>query len=101
MHKIFKLCGSPAENYWEKAKLSQSTIFRPQRTYPRRVSETFRGFPSSALKLLDTLLAIEPEDRGTTASALQSEVGFYSLSLLKLYHIYFLIVAWESETANL
>ncbi|XP_020246185.1 probable serine/threonine-protein kinase At1g54610 [Asparagus officinalis] len=73
LHKIFKLCGSPAEDYWKRAKLSQSTIFRPQHPYPRRIAETFRDFPSSALNLLDTLLAIEPDERGTAASALQSE----------------------------
>ncbi|KAK8931211.1 putative serine/threonine-protein kinase [Platanthera zijinensis] len=73
LHKIFKLCGSPREDYWKKAKLSQSTIFKPQRQYPRRISETFRDFPPSTLALLDTLLAIQPEDRGTTSLALQSE----------------------------
>lgn len=73
LHKIFKLCGSPSEEYWRKSKLQHSTIFKPQNQYPRRVSETFRDFPSSALALLDSLLAIEPADRGTAASALQSE----------------------------
>ncbi|XP_020252982.1 probable serine/threonine-protein kinase At1g54610 isoform X2 [Asparagus officinalis] len=73
LHKIFKLCGSPAEDYWKKANISQSTIFRPQHPYPRRVNETFKKFPSSTLNLLDTLLAIEPDVRGTATSALQSE----------------------------
>ncbi|XP_059630480.1 probable serine/threonine-protein kinase At1g54610 isoform X2 [Cornus florida] len=73
MHKIFKLCGSPSEDYWRKSKLPHSTIFKPQHPYKRCVSETFKEFPSSALALIDTLLAIEPEKRGTAASAVHSE----------------------------
>ncbi|KAM7470311.1 hypothetical protein LguiA_008494 [Lonicera macranthoides] len=73
LHKIFKLCGSPSEEYWKKSKLPHATIFKPQHSYKRCVAETLKGLPSSALSLLDTLLAIEPEVRGTTSSALQSE----------------------------
>ncbi|KAJ6793093.1 putative serine/threonine-protein kinase [Iris pallida] len=73
LHKIFKLCGSPPEEYWKTSKLSNATLFKPQHPYPRRVAETFKDFPPSALALLDKLLAIEPEDRGTAASALQSD----------------------------
>ncbi|KAJ7948657.1 Kinase superfamily protein [Quillaja saponaria] len=43
LHKIFKLC------------------------------ETFKDFPAPALALLETLLSIDPADRGTAASALKSE----------------------------
>jgi serine/threonine protein kinase len=74
LHKIFKLCGSPSEDYWAKAKLPDVTLFKPQRPYRRRIAETFRDFPPTALDLLDTLLAIEPSYRGTAASALDSEV---------------------------
>jgi len=73
LHKIFKLCGSPSEEYWAKAKLPDVTLFKPQRPYRRRIAETFRDFPATALDLLDTLLAIEPSHRGTAASALDSE----------------------------
>ncbi|XP_028764988.1 probable serine/threonine-protein kinase At1g09600 [Neltuma alba] len=73
LHKIFKLCGSPSEKYWKKSKLPHATIFKPQQPYQRVVAETFKDFPPSALKLLDVLLAIEPDDRGTASSALQSE----------------------------
>lgn len=75
LHKIFKLCGSPSEEYWAKAKLPDVTLFKPQRPYRRRIAETFRDFPPTALDLLDTLLAIEPSHRGTAASALDSEVS--------------------------
>ncbi|GMP31523.1 hypothetical protein CsSME_00005698 [Camellia sinensis var. sinensis] len=27
LHRIFKLCGSPSDEYWEKTKLSHATIF--------------------------------------------------------------------------
>ncbi|XP_077249710.1 putative serine/threonine-protein kinase At1g09600 [Tasmannia lanceolata] len=73
LHKIFKLCGSPSEDYWRTSKLPHATIFRPQHPYKRCVSETFKEFPSSALALMDVLLAIEPGLRGTAASALKSE----------------------------
>ncbi|CAJ2649262.1 unnamed protein product [Trifolium pratense] len=73
LHKIFKLCGSPSEEYWKKSKLPHATIFKPQQPYRRVVSETFKDFPSSALSLLEVLLAIEPSDRGTASSALRNE----------------------------
>ncbi|XP_038989511.1 probable serine/threonine-protein kinase At1g54610 [Phoenix dactylifera] len=73
LHKIFKLCGSPSDEYWKKSKLPHATIFKPQHQYRRCFAETFKDFPSSALALLDSLLAIEPENRGTAASALDSE----------------------------
>ncbi|MED6143124.1 hypothetical protein PIB30_003834 [Stylosanthes scabra] len=73
LHNIFKLCGSPSEEYWKKSKLPNTTIFKPQQPYKRIVSETFKDFPSSALSLLELLLAIEPQDRGTASFALQNE----------------------------
>uniref|UniRef100_A0A5B7AEY7 Protein kinase domain-containing protein n=1 Tax=Davidia involucrata TaxID=16924 RepID=A0A5B7AEY7_DAVIN len=73
LHKIFKLFGSPSEEYWKKSKLPHATIFKPQQPYERCVAETFKDFPPSALTFLDVLLAIEPEGRGTASSALQSE----------------------------
>lgn len=77
MHKIFKLCGSPSEDFWTHSKLPHATIFKPQHPYQRCVRETYRDFPSSALDLLDTLLAIEPADRGTASAALNSSVSVY------------------------
>ncbi|KAL4580778.1 hypothetical protein LXL04_016980 [Taraxacum kok-saghyz] len=73
LHKIFKLCGSPSEEYWRKSKLPHATIFKPQQPYKRCVSETFKDFPPSALTLLDSLLAVEPHNRGSAFSALHSE----------------------------
>ncbi|CAN6278873.1 unnamed protein product [Urochloa humidicola] len=73
LHKIFKLCGSPSEEYWAKARLPDVTLFKPQRPYRRKIAETFREFPPAGLALLDTLLDIEPLARGTAASALESD----------------------------
>ncbi|KAL6902147.1 hypothetical protein ACP4OV_005023 [Aristida adscensionis] len=73
LHKIFKLCGSPTEEYWKKSKLPHATIFKPQQPYKRRIRETFKDFPHSALQLIETLLAIDPADRLTATSALRSE----------------------------
>ncbi|XP_062215610.1 probable serine/threonine-protein kinase At1g54610 [Phragmites australis] len=73
LHKIFKLCGSPTEEYWKKSKLPHVTIFKPQQPYKRRIRETFKDFPQSALQLIETLLAIDPADRLTATFALKSD----------------------------
>ncbi|KAL9382382.1 hypothetical protein Peur_025417 [Populus x canadensis] len=73
MHKIFKLCGSPSEAYWTKKKFPHATSFKPQQPYIRRIAETFKNFPPSALPLVDKLLSMEPQDRGSATSALRSE----------------------------
>ncbi|KAF8098312.1 hypothetical protein N665_0269s0036 [Sinapis alba] len=74
MHKIFKLCGSPSEEYWRRSRLRHAAIFKPQHQYKRCLADTYKDLiPPSALSLLEVLLAVEPEARGTTSSALQSE----------------------------
>ncbi|TVU43713.1 hypothetical protein EJB05_10201 [Eragrostis curvula] len=73
LHKIFKLCGSPSEEFWANLKLSRATIFKPQHPYRRSVNDVYKDFPPAALALLDRLLAVEPGNRGTAASALESE----------------------------
>ncbi|KAL0697514.1 hypothetical protein Bca4012_053636 [Brassica carinata] len=74
LHKIFKLCGSPSEEYWKGSKLPYATVFKPQQPYKRCVAETFKiSLPPSALALVEVLLAVEPDARGTTALALESE----------------------------
>ncbi|GAA0160969.1 non-receptor serine/threonine protein kinase [Lithospermum erythrorhizon] len=73
MHKIFKLCGSPSDEYWRRSKLIHATTFKPQQPYKRRLLDTFKDFPSTALALVDVLLSIDPEKRGNTTSALKSE----------------------------
>ncbi|XP_075084416.1 putative serine/threonine-protein kinase At1g54610 [Nicotiana tabacum] len=71
LHKIFKLCGSPAEEYWKKVK--PPTTFRPPQNYKPCFGDVFPNLPDSAFPLLYTLLAVEPQFRGTAATALQNE----------------------------
>ncbi|KAL7609252.1 probable serine/threonine-protein kinase At1g54610 [Lactuca sativa] len=73
LHKIFKLCGSPSDEYWKKSKLPHATIFKPQQSYRRCIAETFKEFPASSLPLIDTLLSIDPAQRLTATDALGSE----------------------------
>ncbi|XP_076958854.1 putative serine/threonine-protein kinase At1g54610 [Bidens hawaiensis] len=73
LHKIFKLCGSPSDDYWRKSKLHHSAAFKPSQLYRRRIEETFKDVPSVAIRLMETLLAIDPSQRGTALAALKSE----------------------------
>ncbi|KAL0693044.1 hypothetical protein Bca4012_060224 [Brassica carinata] len=73
LHKIFKLCGSPTEDYWRKLKLPPSAAFRPALPYGRRVAEMFKDLPTNVLSLLEALLSIDPDRRGSAAKALDSE----------------------------
>ncbi|KAM1678497.1 hypothetical protein FF1_038579 [Malus domestica] len=73
LHKIFKLCGSPSEEYWKKYKLPNATLFKPQQPYKRCVGETFKDFPPSSLPLVESLLSLDPDGRGTATAALNSE----------------------------
>lgn len=80
LHKIFKLCGSPSEEYWKRSKLPHATIFRPQQSYKRCIAEIFKDFPPSSLPLIETLLAIDPAERKTATDALNSEVSIRILN---------------------
>ncbi|XP_072973190.1 protein IMPAIRED IN BABA-INDUCED STERILITY 1-like isoform X2 [Typha angustifolia] len=73
LHKIFKLCGSPSDEYWKKSKLPHATIFKPHHPYESCLQETFKSMPETALSLLETLLSVEPYKRGTASTALSSE----------------------------
>ncbi|GAB2216702.1 hypothetical protein Droror1_Dr00024479 [Drosera rotundifolia] len=73
LHKIFKLRGSQPEDFWKKSKLPHATMFKPQAQYESTLRERLKGFPEPALKLLETLLSVEPQNRGTAADALMSE----------------------------
>ncbi|KAI4343570.1 hypothetical protein L6164_010904 [Bauhinia variegata] len=73
LHKIFKLCGSPSEEYWKKYRLPNATLFKPQQPYKRCISENLKDFPPSSLPLVESLLAIDPDNRGTALAALNSE----------------------------
>ena len=74
LHKIFKLCGSPPDDYWKKSKLPHSTLFKPQQPYESSLWETFKDLPKTSVNLIKTFLSVEPYKRGTASSALASEV---------------------------
>lgn len=80
LHKIFKLCGSPTEEYWKKVK--PPTTFRPPQHKPC-FEQFFPNLPYSAFPLLYTLLSIEPHLRGTAATALQNEVSLASFDWVR------------------
>ncbi|KAL9322458.1 hypothetical protein ACSQ67_010511 [Phaseolus vulgaris] len=73
LHRIFKLCGSPSEDYWRKLRSPHSTVFRPPHHYRRCIAETFKDYPSAVTRLIESLLALDPTLRGTAATALKSE----------------------------
>ncbi|ESQ29793.1 hypothetical protein EUTSA_v10023378mg [Eutrema salsugineum] len=73
LHKIYKLCGSPSDDYWKKGKFTHGAIYKPREPYKRCIRVTFKDFPPSSLPLIDALLSIEPEDRQTATAALKSE----------------------------
>ncbi|TKW29217.1 hypothetical protein SEVIR_3G381400v4 [Setaria viridis] len=74
IHKIFKLCGSPPDDFWRRSGLAHAAVFRPQQPYPSRLREAFAGsMPEHALRLLATLLSLDPAARGTAAAALDAE----------------------------
>ena len=74
IHKIFKLCGSPPDDFWRRSGLAHAAVFRPQHPYPSRLREAFAGcMPDHAFRLLATLLSLDPAGRGTAAAALDAE----------------------------
>ncbi|KAL0898418.1 hypothetical protein Bca101_082379 [Brassica carinata] len=73
LHKIYKLCGSPLDSFWNKTRLPHATSFRPQHTYEATLRERCRELPTCGVSLLETLLSMEPYKRGTASSALNSE----------------------------
>jgi cyclin-dependent kinase 12/13 len=93
IHNIFKLCGTPTGNYCNKSRVPETAMFRPQQEYRRCVAETFKDLPPSAVLLIDSLLSLEPEVRGTAASALRSHVSIANLSFFLSFfenHLFFL-----------
>ncbi|XP_057768675.1 protein IMPAIRED IN BABA-INDUCED STERILITY 1-like [Salvia miltiorrhiza] len=77
LHKIFKLCGTPPDEYWRSSKLPLAQMFRPQQSYESTLHERCRDFPKGAVGLIDTFLSFEPHKRGTASSALASKY-FYT-----------------------
>lgn len=49
-------------------------MFKPQHPYESSLRERCKDVPATAMNLLEDLLSIEPHKRGTSSSALVSEV---------------------------
>ncbi|KAH6791179.1 Protein kinase superfamily protein [Perilla frutescens var. frutescens] len=73
LHKIFRLCGTPPDEYWRTSRLPLAAMFKPQHPYDSTLRDRCRELPKTAVDLIQTLLSIEPHKRGTAASALESE----------------------------
>ncbi|KMT17323.1 hypothetical protein BVRB_2g040160 [Beta vulgaris subsp. vulgaris] len=58
LHKIFKLSGSPPDEYWNKSKLPHSSMFKPQAPYESSLRERFKTFPEHIVTLLENLLSL-------------------------------------------
>ncbi|KAL7094166.1 hypothetical protein ACP275_11G084800 [Erythranthe tilingii] len=87
LHRIFKLCGSPLEEYWKKWKLPHATISKSQQSYKRCIKETFKDFPSSSLPLIVTLLAIDPIDRLIVSSLQRSLMLVIHLAFRNIHRV--------------
>jgi hypothetical protein len=58
-------------------------MFKPLHNYESCLSEKCKDFPTTAVKLIEILLSIEPQKRGTASSALMSEV-----TLIKKFNLF-------------
>lgn len=85
LHKIFKLCGSPADDYWKTSKLPLATMFKPQQPYESTLAERCKEFPKGAVGLIQMLLSVEPHKRGSASSALNSEVIFFRFLIMSSF----------------
>ncbi|XP_071731046.1 protein IMPAIRED IN BABA-INDUCED STERILITY 1-like [Rutidosis leptorrhynchoides] len=73
LHKIFKLCGTPPDDYWNKSKLPLANMYKPHHVYESSLRERCKQLPETAVNLIETLLSIDPCKRGSARSALESE----------------------------
>ncbi|XP_042458572.1 protein IMPAIRED IN BABA-INDUCED STERILITY 1-like isoform X2 [Zingiber officinale] len=51
LDKIFKLCGSPPDEFWRNSDLPHATVFKPQGLYVNCIKETFECLPDGALSI--------------------------------------------------
>ncbi|KAL0680391.1 hypothetical protein Bca4012_008373 [Brassica carinata] len=68
---------SASEDYWRKLKLPPSAAFKPALPCGQRVAEMFKDLPMNVLSLLEALLSIDPEQRGSAAIVLETEELYF------------------------
>ncbi|KAK1351421.1 putative serine/threonine-protein kinase [Heracleum sosnowskyi] len=73
LHKIFKLCGTPPDEYWKRFKHPLPAMFKPRHHYECMLAQRCNEFPKTAVSLIESFLSYEPHMRGTASSALNSE----------------------------
>ncbi|KAI8009487.1 putative glutathione S-transferase parC [Camellia lanceoleosa] len=73
--KFLSFVAHPLRNTGESQSCLMLPFSSPNKFYRRCVTDTFKDFPAQALELMETLLSIDPADRGSAASALHSEVA--------------------------
>nr|XP_043616688.1 protein IMPAIRED IN BABA-INDUCED STERILITY 1-like [Erigeron canadensis] len=73
LHQIYKLCGTPPDEYWNKSKLPLAKMFKPHHAYESTLRERCKQLPETAVNLIEKLLSVEPCMRGSARSALESE----------------------------
>ncbi|KAF2283442.1 hypothetical protein GH714_006382 [Hevea brasiliensis] len=56
-----------------RTELPHSSAIKPQRPYRRCVAETFKDIPAPAVGLMESLLSMDPANRGTAAFALRDK----------------------------
>ncbi|KAI8020025.1 Clathrin heavy chain 2 [Camellia lanceoleosa] len=71
--KFLSFVAHPPRNLGESQSCLMLPFSSPNKFYRRCVTDTFKDFPAQALELMETLLSIDPADRGSAASALHSE----------------------------
>ena len=67
-------------------------MFKPRTNYKTSLKERCRGFPATAVNLLETLLSIDPSKRGTASSAIMSEVNSLCILFFFLFLIRFIFI---------
>lgn len=72
----------------KKCKLPLAALFKPQILYESTHQERCKEFPRTAVSLIENLLSVDPDKRGTAASALNHEVVFIRIiSSFSLLHL--------------
>lgn len=75
LHRIYKLCGTPPDEYWDRLQGGQALVMRPPTTYPDRLAQVLRekGLEEPTIDLVQQLMSYDPSRRGTAAGLLRHQ----------------------------